>query len=214
MDALPGYMAATLFTNASPGPATIAPPAGTMKVLSVLWTNASTRPSAHARSTKPEHCKHCKPCALLITCGRSKSFASFAITSTRSGSRGADVEVVVQMQSTFEWPISLQAAAMPSTSVTRASVPSLRCSSTTYGVKPAAEIALKPAFLSTRDQTTCVASGLLFRKARKTKISDMPIAAGSTQHAVADSMPAIWRASRAKYLVSCTTADEPAAFGC
>lgn len=49
-EALPGYAAFTAsITWDFPGPAaTIAPPTGTMKFLSVLWTTASTRPFRQA----------------------------------------------------------------------------------------------------------------------------------------------------------------------
>ena len=49
---LPGYVLLTVSMKFSSNPATIAPPTGTRKFLSVLWIKASTRPIRAACNTK------------------------------------------------------------------------------------------------------------------------------------------------------------------
>mmetsp|Transcript_30180 Transcript_30180/g.54785 ORF Transcript_30180/g.54785 Transcript_30180/m.54785 type:complete len:219 (-) Transcript_30180:532-1188(-) len=154
IEARPGYKLDILSTKAEFGAATMAPPTGTRKFLSVLWTNASIRPRRHPDSMRCVHFEHCKPYALLMTCATLRLCARTATSSTKSGTRGANVEVVVQMQSTCSAPTFSTAAFMPSTSVPIASVPSMGLSSTTIGVKPAAPMALKQDFWSILDQTT------------------------------------------------------------
>mmetsp|Transcript_32103 Transcript_32103/g.75028 ORF Transcript_32103/g.75028 Transcript_32103/m.75028 type:complete len:216 (+) Transcript_32103:860-1507(+) len=132
----------------------------------------------------------------------------------KSGTLGAKVEVVVHIHRTLSAPTRSIAACIPSRSVPRASVPSMGLSSTTIGSRPAAPIALKQDFWSILDHTTYRPCGLIWRSARNTKVIVSPVAAGSTAHALTALIPAKRIASKARYLVSWTMRDEPAALGC
>ena len=67
-DARPGYAALReSIKPALPGPAaTMAPPTGTMKFLSVLWTTASTLPRRQAAVTRVHNCLACTPCQAQV----------------------------------------------------------------------------------------------------------------------------------------------------
>ena len=80
IEARPGYILETCSIKAVSVLATIAPPTGTRKFLSVLCINASTRPCRQACSTRWQHFEHCKPYALFITCGTSFSLHILATT--------------------------------------------------------------------------------------------------------------------------------------
>mmetsp|Transcript_84161 Transcript_84161/g.238799 ORF Transcript_84161/g.238799 Transcript_84161/m.238799 type:complete len:200 (+) Transcript_84161:183-782(+) len=61
MVARPGYRVEILSTSSGLGAATMAPPTGTMKFLSVLCTKASTRPRRQPVSMRCVHFEHCRP---------------------------------------------------------------------------------------------------------------------------------------------------------
>mmetsp|Transcript_70140 Transcript_70140/g.196562 ORF Transcript_70140/g.196562 Transcript_70140/m.196562 type:complete len:237 (+) Transcript_70140:1056-1766(+) len=149
-----------------------------------------------------------------MMCGTSNVLANTATSSTLSGTRGANVDVVVQMHNTFSAPTLSTARRMPATSVPKASVPSTGFSSTTTGVRPAAPIALKHDFWSILDHTTYLPAGRNCRWANSTRVIVNPVAVGSTQQAFAALMPAMRMASKERYRVKCTITDEPAALGC
>mmetsp|Transcript_27569 Transcript_27569/g.70229 ORF Transcript_27569/g.70229 Transcript_27569/m.70229 type:complete len:224 (+) Transcript_27569:2190-2861(+) len=152
--ARPGY---PLFTaSTTPGrlalSATMAPPTGTMKFLSVLCTMASTRPLRHADVTSRHSAAACTPYALLIMCGTSSAAHSLATATTSSHALGAKQLVVVTTAATFSAPSSQILARTASTSVLNSSPCS--ASSTTTGCRPAAVIAFRQVFWSTRDHST------------------------------------------------------------
>mmetsp|Transcript_37485 Transcript_37485/g.104163 ORF Transcript_37485/g.104163 Transcript_37485/m.104163 type:complete len:206 (-) Transcript_37485:113-730(-) len=118
------------------------------------------------------------------------------------------------MQSTCSAETPSMAARIPGTSVPKPSQPSRGLSSTTTGRSPAAPMALKQDFWSILDHTTYRPSGRIWRRAKKTSVIVRPVAAGNTQQAFAALMPAMWIASSARYRVSWTSREDPAAFGC
>mmetsp|Transcript_27402 Transcript_27402/g.81623 ORF Transcript_27402/g.81623 Transcript_27402/m.81623 type:complete len:306 (-) Transcript_27402:56-973(-) len=204
IEARPAYVDRTLASSSGPcrpsAVATIAPPTGTRKFLSVDCMKPSRRPWREALAMAFMQRSHCTPYALLQRWGTPCSAQRRATSRSLSTPRGAKHDVVVSTQSTSSAPISDSFAASASRSV-RSSSPSSRFSIGT-GVRPAALTALRHDFWSMRGQSTCRAFGRSWRSASSVSVTDMPVASGSVTHSETPAPPARRRASAASAFVS------------